>query len=183
MYGMIHRGIRAMLIEERGEAEWDALEREIGIGPAELVSQSVYDDALTLELVAAVARRLELPIEACLDRFGRYWVRFVDRGAYADIMDFTGRDLVSFIQNLDRMHQAVLAAMPEAKVPSFSVVDRQDGALRVKYQSERTGLEPLVVGLLHGLLDRFGLVGAVQPVPSRGNSAEFVVSYQQNHDL
>lgn len=183
MYGMIHRGIRAMMIDAVGEAEWDKLEREVEIGPAELISQVVYDDSLTLSIVAAAARRLDISIEECLDRFGRYWVYFTERDSYGSIMDFTGRDLVSFIQNLDRMHQAVVTAMPEAKVPSFTVVEQQDGALRVRYESERSGLEPLVVGLLHGLLDRFDLEGDVQPVPSLANAPEFVVTYRNRHAL
>lgn len=178
MYGMIHRGIRAMVIEELGEAEWNKLEQEIGIGPNELISQSVSDDAMTMTILTGAAERLGQSIEACLGSFGRYWVRFAERGSYGHILDFTGRDLVSFIENLDRMHQAVLAAMPEAQVPSFSVVRQGDGEVLVKYHSERSGLEPFVIGLLHGLLDRFGLEGDVQQAASLSNSTEFAIKYR-----
>lgn len=178
MYGMIHRGIRAMLVEDLGEQAWAELEQHLRIGPGELVSMAVYEDARTVGILAGAAVRMGLTPEQCLERFGRYWIRFAERGSYGHIMDFTGRDLASFIQNLDRMHQAALAAMPEASVPSFTLVDQAEGSLRVKYHSERSGLEPFVVGLLHGLLDRFGLTGEVQPVPGRGNAAEFVVTYQ-----
>lgn len=177
MYGMIHRAMREMLVEEIGEAGWTALEQQLGIGPAELLSQSVYDDAVTLKIVAGAAERLGLPVEECLERFGRYWIRFAERSSYGAIMNFTGRSLEQFIENLDRMHQAVLAAMPEAKVPSFAVLDQQDGQLRVRYQSERTGLEPFVIGLLHGLLERFGMTGHVELSPGRGNAAEFLIKY------
>jgi len=178
MYGMIHRGIRAMVIEELGEAEWNRLEQELGIGPNELISMSVYDDAMTIAILSGAANRLGQSIEACLGSFGRYWVKFAERGSYGHIMDFTGRDLVGFIENLDRMHQAVLAAMPAARVPSFSVIRQGVGEVRVKYHSERSGLEPFVVGLLHGLLERFGHEGEVKQVASQSNSIEFDLVYR-----
>ena len=108
MYGMIHQGIRAMVIDQLGEAEWYRLEQELGIGPAELISLSVYDDAMTIRILSGAAARLGQSVEACLVSFGRYWVKFAERGSYGHILNFTGRDLVGFIENLDRMHQAVL---------------------------------------------------------------------------
>jgi len=178
MYGMIHQAVRAMVIDELGEEEWSSIERKLGIGPSELISQSVYEDSLTFGLIASSSESLAVPINDCLERFGKYWIRFAERGSYGAIMDFTGRTFVDFIENLDRMHQAVIAAMPEAKVPSFSVVVQEEGRLLIKYQSERSGLEPFVVGLLRGLLVRFGLAGEVEPVSGLTNYSEFLVTYR-----
>lgn len=178
MYGMIHRGLREMVIEELGTAEWEALAREAGIGPAELISAQVYDDAVTTRLLMAGADRMGLSMSELLKRFGRYWLPFLVRGPYAAILDFTGRDLPTFIANLDRMHQAVVAAMPGARVASFAVTERGTGFLRVRYASERTGLEFLVIGMLEGLLDRFGLVGRVEQVATGpGGATEFLVRH------
>jgi hypothetical protein len=43
------------------------------------------------------------------------------------------------------------------KPPSFSVSEQATDSLVLHYYSERPGLAPLVVGLLKGLGDRFGL--------------------------
>ena len=145
--------------------------------PVRVLTNVITQQANQL-IARGMSERLGQSVEACLGRFGRYWVRFAERGSYGHILDFTGSDLVSFIQNLDRMHQAVLSAMPAAQVPSFSVVRHEDGKLRVKHNSERAGLEPFVVGLLQGLLDRFGLEGEVEQVESMSNSAEFAVVYR-----
>jgi guanylate cyclase soluble subunit beta len=174
---MIHRGMRDMMIETVGDAEWIALERELGIGPAEHVSLALYDDELTISIIATAADRLGLPLAECLRQFGQYWIRFAARGTYGSIMNFAGRDLVTFIGNLDRMHQAVLAAMPEAQLPAFAILDHEPGKLLVEYRSNRTGLAPFVAGLLEGLLERFDLVGEVTEVAG-GNAVRFEVAFR-----
>ncbi|MDE2621030.1 MAG: heme NO-binding domain-containing protein [Sphingomonadales bacterium] len=164
-----------MVIEDAGAETWDALERDLAIGPADMISAMVYPDDLTVELFQAAAARLGLSLEACLRRFGRHWVRFAAEGPYAGIMDFVSQDLAGFIANLDRMHQAVRAAMPGARVPSFTLLAQEPACLRVGYRSSRQGLEPLVVGLLEGLLDRFGLTGRVERSGQGEAGAEFIV--------
>lgn len=177
MYGMIHRGLRALVIEELGEAQWRDCEHQAGLGAGEFISVRVYDDEVTFNLVQIVAVRLGLSIEECLRKFGAYWIRFTADGPYGAMMRFTGRDITSFIGNLDRMHQSVLMAMPEARVPSFSIVDKAEGLVRVRYASERDGLEPLVAGLFEGLLQRFELQGSVEQVDCQGKDPEFLVRY------
>jgi len=128
MYGMIHKGVRQMVIDQLGEEAWSATERKLGIGPTELVTGMVYEDSLTIEIIAEAADRLNLDMENCLVEFGRYWIKFAERGSFASFMDFTGQDFPSFISNLDRMHLAVATAMPKAQVPSFSLIKKQSGA-------------------------------------------------------
>ena len=178
MYGMIHRGLRQMVVDRLGEEAWKALEHGLGTGPQDMISAMVYDDGLTVSMVAAAADLLEMPMEECLKAFGRSWIRFAERGSFGAIMDFTGRDLPGFIANLDRMHQAVVAAMPEARVPSFALVRDVSGDLLVQYRSERDGLEALVIGLLEGLMDRFDIAGEVRQVTSTSNAVEFQLLYQ-----
>lgn len=180
MYGLMHRGLRQMVTDQLGADQWAALERALDIGPAEQISLSSYDDALTMRIIAGAAEKLGYGMDECLRVFGRYWIDFLETGSYRSIMDFTGGDLASFIGNLDRMHQTVQTAMPQARVPSFSIIESAPGALRVQYRSERQGLEPLVVGLLEGLLDRFDLVGQVGQVASSSNAAEFLITYGAN---
>lgn len=161
---MIHRGVRAMVIDQLGEEAWQATERKLGIGPTELISGMTYEDSLTIEIIAEAAARLNLDLEDCLLDFGRYWVKFADRGSFASVMTFTGHDLPTFIGNLDRMHLAIATAMPMAEVPSFSLISSEPGRLVVEYRSVRTGLEKFVIGLFQGLMDRFEVTGTVNVI-------------------
>ncbi|MEY3633951.1 MAG: hypothetical protein RLZZ61_361 [Pseudomonadota bacterium] len=178
MYGMIHRAMRQMVHEELGEDAWFALEQKLDIGPTELLTGMVYDDALTLQIVAEAAARLNLSVEQCLVAFGQYWIRFAGQGSLSSIMKFTGQDLASFIANLDRLHLAVGAAMPGAQLPSFAALENEPGHLVVEYRSDRVGMEPFVMGLLQGLMDRFQTRGDIKVVRRGEKSIIFDIRYQ-----
>lgn len=176
MYGMIHRAIRQMVIDNAGAEDWACIEQRLGVGPQDMISAHVYEDALTVTLLESAAAEMGMTVPDCLRAFGHYWIRFAERGTYGDLMDFTGRDLPSFIANLDRMHQAVQAAMPDARVPSFALVESSSRRLRVEYRSDREGLEPFVEGLLAALVERFGMRGSVTLEPGRSNAVEFLIA-------
>ncbi|WP_353231001.1 heme NO-binding domain-containing protein [Novosphingobium sp.] len=177
MYGLIHRAMRAMVTETLGDQAWQTIETGQGIGPGELISLSIYDDALTMQLMAAVSEALQLTMEQTLRRFGAYWIAFVSKGAYSAIVNFTGRDLPTLLRNLNRMHQTVRATMPEALVPSFTVVTEFKGRICVEYRSTRTGLEPMVIGLLEGLIRHFGLTGQVKPGYASSEASQYLITY------
>jgi len=107
MYGMIHRAMRNMVHDELGEDAWLALEQTLKIGPMDLLTGKVYDDALTLRIISEAAAQLNLSVDQCLVAFGQYWIRYANEGSLASVMNFTGQDLASFITNLDRLHLAV----------------------------------------------------------------------------
>ncbi len=178
MYGMIHRAMRQMVQEELGEDAWLALEQKLEIGPTELLTGMVYDDALTLDIVSEAAARLNLSVEQCLEAFGQYWVRFAGQGSLSSIMKFTGQNLANFITNLDRLHLAVGAAMPGARLPAFTTLENAPGHLVVEYHSDRVGLEPFVKGLLQGLMDRFQTRGEIAVVRRGEKSITFDIRYQ-----
>ncbi|MBS3927122.1 MAG: heme NO-binding domain-containing protein [Sphingomonadales bacterium] len=178
MYGMIHRAIRGMVIEERGESAWNELEHRSGIGPAEMISAETYDDEITLRMLAAASDAYDMPINDLLVRFGRYWIVFAERGSFKFILDFTGQDLRGFISNLDRMHVGVQAVMPQAIMPSFRVAEDTAEKVVVEYRSTRTGLEPFVTGLFQGLAERFGVEADVQHLGWYGDASTFAILFK-----
>lgn len=177
MYGLVHRAMREMVIEAEGHQAWQAIETEQAIGPGELISLSVYDDALTMRLLGAVSDTLNLPIDQTLRAFGRHWIKFVSTDSYHAILDFAGRDLPTLLRNLNRMHQTVRFAMPSALVPSFTIVEETEDQICVEYRSERTGLEPMVIGLLEGLITKFNLSGQVEKVPSSNGAGLYRIQF------
>jgi guanylate cyclase soluble subunit beta len=178
MYGMIHRAMRQMVFEQLGEDAWLALGHRLGIGPTELLTGQIYDDALTFEIISEAADRFNLTVDQCLTEFGRYWIRYAEQGALSSIMKLTGQNLASFIANLDRLHVAVGAAMPGAQLPSFTTLQSTEGHLTVEYRSDRVGMEKFVHGLFLGLMERFNTSGVVT-IESRGEkSIVFEIRYK-----
>lgn len=177
MYGMIHRGLREMVIEARGKETWAAIEDAVGTGPEHMISAGSYDDELTTAMIRMAAEQLGKAPSECMRDFGRYWILFAERGPYGAMMDFTGRDLSDFIRNLDRMHQALKEVMPSAEMPSMRLTSELPGYLRVEYHSKRLGLEPFVTGLFEGLLQKFNHVGSVTQVESDECNSVFELKY------
>lgn len=175
---MIHRAMRQMIFEQLGQEAWLALEQKIGIGPPELLTTMVYEDALTHEIISEAAARLNLTFDECLTEFGRYWIRYADQGSLSPILKFTGQSLPSFVSNLDRLHLAVGAAMPGTQLPSFALLNSEEGHLSVQYRSDRIGMEKFVCGLFLGLMERFSLIGDVTIVSRGENSIVFDIQYQ-----
>jgi guanylate cyclase soluble subunit beta len=174
---MVHNGIRALVVQKLGEKEWVRIEREAKIGPTDFIGLTVYDDALTFRIADIAAKALDLPMGAFMRELGRFWIAFAQKGPFGSIMDFTGSDLVSFISNLDRLHRAVAATLIHGSMPSFSLIEQSEDRLVVLYKSERAGLENFVIGLLEGLLDRFGNSGSVQYNGQHENgSEEFLIT-------
>ena len=60
------------------------------------------------------------------------------------------------------MHDRMIMSLPELRPPSFDVEFITDDQLLLHYHSDRNGLAPMVVGLLHGLALEFGQKIAVQ---------------------
>lgn len=177
MYGMIHVAIRKMVADELGEGGWAKVLKATGYGAGEFISASTYDDSVTLNLVAASAAACSQEVDPFLQRLGQYWIRFASDGAYKTLMVVAGADLLTFLDNLDRLHAAVQAAMPAARLPSFTVTESGEGYARVSYASERTGMESFVTGLLEGLLERFGYAGKVQEVGRSNDAIDFAIVY------
>lgn len=176
MYGLIHRYLKDHIIDSAGEDVWRSIAVELSISPAELISHEVYDDALTFDLVRIASSKLGRSVDECLFAFGQFWVARVSQDTYRAVMDFTGRDLATFLKNLDRMHFSVAVVMPKARLPSFKLIEQDSRNFLVQYRSERSGLEPFVSGLLTGLLEWFDLTGEVQHQTSHSNGADFSIA-------
>jgi hypothetical protein len=150
-----------MMPSRLGPSQWAELERKLGLGAADYITARVYDDELTIGICRACADALGQDFSDFLFEFGAYWIHFAASGPYRGVMQSTGESLPEFLMNLDRMHNTVRLAMPEARTPLFELLDSHGDSLLVEYSSPREGLEPLVAGLLSGLLGFFGEQGSV----------------------
>jgi guanylate cyclase soluble subunit beta len=178
MYGVIHRAVRQMVLDRLGKHAWSEIESAAGIGYSQLISAELYDDEVTLALLDGAARRTGIDMDEFLFEFGRYWIRYAQSGSFGAILNFTGHDFPTFIRNLNRLHDSVREVMPKARMPRFALVSERQGEMLVEYRSTRQGLGPFVRGLLHGLLDHFGLMGEVTMALGESGEIRFLISHQ-----
>lgn len=155
MYGLVNRGVEDMARSAGGQALWDRIRSAAGVEDEIFLAMKPYPDEITYRLVTAASAELDLPAEEILRLFGRHWIVYTAQEGYGPLLAMGGRNLPSFLRNLDAMHVRVAAEMPELRPPSFVVTELEEQVLRVEYRSHRAGLAPMVVGLLEGLGELF----------------------------
>ena len=154
MYGLVNKAIKDLVTTAAGEDAWRRVSSGAGLENGDFIEATSYDDEVTFSLVQAASEELGQPPEAILFEFGRHWILYTGREGWDSLFSLGGNSVKSFLTELDDMHARVQVAMPESRMPKFSVIEIPDG-LEVQYRSHRAGLAPMVSGMLSGLAERF----------------------------
>jgi len=157
MYGLVNKAIQDMVIKGHGTEKWDEIRTLAGMEDERFVSLKSYPDKLTYDLVGAASKVLGADAESILTAFGEHWVLYTAQEGYGEMLEFTGTTLVQFLGNLDLLHLRVKNMMPHLKPPKFECLPVSEREVELLYYSDRPGLSPMVMGLLHGLGKRFGV--------------------------
>lgn len=156
MYGMVNRAIEDLVVATAGEDTWNEILAAAEMEGNEFNDSESYDDALTYKLVAAASEVTGQSAESILHAFGRHWIMYTGREGWGTVFDAAGDNFIDFIGGLDSMHARVQLAMPDLRMPHFTVKNAEvDGHYIIEYRSEREGLSPMVAGLLAGLAEQF----------------------------
>lgn len=81
----------------------------------------VYDDEMTFKLVAAASSVSGLPVEVCLEEFGKHFLVYCQKNGYDQILRVLGSNLYDFLTNLDNLHDHLASIYPGMRAPSFRV--------------------------------------------------------------
>jgi hypothetical protein len=180
MYGLINQGLHDLAVQTGGEELWREIKSSAGVGLEAFVGMDTYPDDVTYRLVEATSTAMGISPAAVLNEFGKHWILYTARRGYGAIFDTMGRSLPEFLANLDTMHARLSLSMPEMRPPSFVCEQLGEDKIRLEYWSERPGLAPMVVGLLEGLGEMYGLTVSVDQSVDRADGAdhdEFVIHF------
>lgn len=155
MYGLINNALKKMIQTSYGDEVWKEILDQSGVGEDAFVSMQNYDDGLTYDLVGASSKVLNASPEQCLELFGDYWVSVTAKEAYGMLMDATGTDLLSFLENINQLHDRITSTFV-GYIPPYFELDRENSVVCLRYESKREGLTPFVLGILKGLSKNFG---------------------------
>ncbi len=172
MYGLINMAIESMVTTEYGEETWKEILEAAGVQDSGFVSMDKYDDAVTYDLVGAACKVLQAEAAEVLESFGKYWTQYTAKEGFGDLLDLSGSTLSEFLSNLDDMHVRVAMVFPKLEPPSFENVELDDGSYELHYRSDRDGLAPMVIGMIKGLADRFGVAVSIEQIGSRNNGSD-----------
>ena len=171
MYGLVNRGVAQLIRSEFGEDAWENILDRAGIDDDAFLAMDPYDDKITYDLVVAASEELEKPVPDLLFAFGEYWILYTADEGYGALIDLYDGDLVSFLGNLNAMHEQVKINFPDLVPPRFEVAVEESGAIELSYFSTREGLAPMVLGLLTGLGKKFGQELSVEQTSTASGEA------------
>jgi hypothetical protein len=174
MYGLVNRAIEQLVVSVRGEPGWMRVCARANVSPDGFVAMCPYHDDVTYRLVEAASIELDQPVDQVLEAFGEYWILYTAEEGYGSLLEAAGTDLRSFLQGLNDLHGRVENLFPHMQLPHFKVVDVGAGEYRLHYRSSRTGLAPMVMGLLRGLAIRFEQTVVLERLPADALSADAV---------
>ena len=157
MYGMIHKGSRYAVIKIFGEAAWSKSLALSGLSEEHFISAAHYDDIMTYSLIEAISIECKITINEVLKAAGRHWIEYGMKAGYGSIHALTGRTLIEFIENLDRMHESLKRTLPKAVLPTFQLISAEPDRIEVIYRSERDGFDTFVCGVLEGVTEYFNV--------------------------
>ncbi len=155
MYGLVNKAVEGLIRSKFGDETWGKIRADAGVPDEPFMSMESYDDSVTYNLVGSACKVLNLPAEAVLEEFGKYWVLYTAEAGFGGLMQSAGGSFPLFIRNLDALHTRVKLSFPNLQPPSFQVADEGERSLVLHYHSHRQGLAPFVIGLLKGLASRF----------------------------
>jgi hypothetical protein len=180
MYGLINQGVHDLAVQIGGEDLWREIKTIAGVDLEAFVGMDTYPDEITYRLVEAASGAMGISPAEVLRAFGKHWILYTVRRGYGAIFDTMGNTLPVFLANLDTMHARLSLSMPEMRPPSFVCEQLSDHEIRLEYWSERAGLAPMVVGLLDGLGEMYGVAVSVDQTVDSTQGAdhdEFVIHY------
>ena len=172
MYGLVNKAVETMVRAGFGDETWRKVRERADLPDEPFLSMRTYPDTVTWALVSAASDELGMAPDAVLEAFGRYWVRYSAAEGYGQMLALFGGSLREFLLNLDEMHARLGLSFPDLAPPSFAVTHVTDDALVLHYRSHRDGLAWFVVGLIHGLAERFDEAVVVTHTERKSDGAE-----------
>ncbi|XP_060563345.1 guanylate cyclase soluble subunit beta-2-like [Ruditapes philippinarum] len=148
MYGHFNLVFRSFIIERQGgEQVWEKIVAQSKCEP-DFDNNYVYDEDITDRMITRSIDILGLPREPLLEMLGEYYLIYMQKRGYDEMLRNLGSNILEFLQNLDSVHGLSRRDYPDMVAPSFrcdegSVSDR----MVLHYYSARKGLYPVVKGL------------------------------------
>lgn len=179
MYGLVNKAVEQLVKLQHGEDVWREIAEKAEVDYS-FISMETYPDVVTFALVDAASEVLKTPANEILEAFGEHWIQYTVDEGYGQTMSLFGKSVPEFLQNMNNLHAQIRLSFPDLNPPVITCEETVGGELLVCYESQRSGLSPMLVGLLKGLGKRFATPVNVECIPPREKCQKqeyFLVSY------
>ncbi|KAL3990828.1 Adenylate and Guanylate cyclase catalytic domain family protein [Acanthocheilonema viteae] len=140
-----------MIFEQYGKDVWLKILNSCHLKEGEeCVMTCYYDDEIIMKMARAISHILNLSLDMVWEAFGVYFVHFIMKTGWHELLQALAYDLRGFLNNLDRVHYFVdqIAFSMKLRVPLFRCELNNDYSLLLHYYSSRTGFPGIVKGIV-----------------------------------
>ena len=156
MHGLVNRSIQMFLRGAYGNAVWLDVARDAQLGFESFEAMLIYEDRLTDLVLAAAARKLNLPREAILEDMGIFLVADPALERLRRLLRFGGVTFVDFLYSLDDLPARGRLAVPDLDLPILRLGGNDRDSFTLTCLSSFRGVGQVVVGLLRAIADDYG---------------------------
>ena len=89
------------------------------------------------------------------EEMGYFFVEFVGKFGYGDVLALLGRQLRDFLNGLDNLHEYLKYSYPRLRAPSYFCDNETDVGLNLHYRSKRRGFMHYTMGQLRAVAETF----------------------------
>ncbi|CAI5453055.1 unnamed protein product [Caenorhabditis angaria] len=182
MFGWIHESFRQLVTRKYGKDIWEKI---VSLAKFELGTENeiahYYNDEETLRIVDAMANVIGIPVEEIWEAYGGFLIQFTMETGWDELLRAMAADLEGFLDSLDSLHYFIDHVVYKTKLrgPSFRCDVQQDGTLLLHYYSKRSGLYPIVKGVVREVARRIYDTEVVMRVQER--KQEHLDAYVTEH--
>jgi hypothetical protein len=151
MYGLVNQAIMGLVVDNYGSETWEKIRLKAEVRDEFFLSNKIYDDEITFDLVASSSEILGVEPEVILREFGKYWVLKIAKEKYGKLMEYAGQNFLEFMDQLPNFHSRVMLLYPEIIPPEFLKEKIDENSFLLHYYSKRIGLGAFMTGLIEGL--------------------------------
>ncbi len=165
MHGLVNRAIECFLRDTYGVQCWARIADAAGVDPDGFETMLLYDDSVTLSVIAAASRALGKPEEDLLEDLGIYLVSHPERARLRRLMRFGGVGFEDFLHSLDDLRERGRLAVPDLDLPDLELRDEGDGRFSVTCRSRHAGFGAVLAGVLQAMADEYGALIMIERGP------------------
>uniref|UniRef100_A0A8R1E9B1 guanylate cyclase n=1 Tax=Caenorhabditis japonica TaxID=281687 RepID=A0A8R1E9B1_CAEJA len=148
MYGLVIEGVRFMIQENWGPQVLQQVQKLTLLSEKSISTHDQYSEHVVPQMFKAIHEITGTPYEQIGVLAGRFFVQFLIRNGYGDLMNVMGRRFSDFIKGLDNIHEYFRFSYPKLRAPSFYCKSESEDGLVLHYRSRRTGYLSYVIGQL-----------------------------------
>nr|CAD2176536.1 unnamed protein product [Meloidogyne enterolobii] len=170
MFGWVHESFRQLVNRKYGRETWlkileiakfeEGTESEIG---------KYYRDEESFRLVSAMGSVIGIPVEEVWEAYGGFLIQFTMETGWNELLRALSPDLEGFLDTLDSLHYFIdhVVYRTKLKGPAFRCEAQPDGSLILHYYSRRSGLYPIVKGVIREVARRIYETEVIMKVQER----------------